>query len=791
MKFLGSILKETTASNVTSTTATCSALAGCAERYLSLFNASFSPRAMANDLQASILDLGSSYCGAHELYKEIPALEQEVAVRSQEAIIFRNLGCPCNIEKVFPRGQHPGAFQINVTVSGFQGSGIEGLQCAFGDVSVPATGYDSFVTCSSVPVQPDGATSVAIKILGPTFTLSKSSGNQQTFYYIPAPSLTVIKPKAVIADVGLSAGRRSVTLTGASFTKAYGGMTVRFGCDVSSSVVVAVVTRESCDFEELNCTQAVIAAPEQDAGKMGPNGDGTVELYISVNGAYYEPACPSFVKILRYAKPAIASMTPLEGSPTGLDGERNEMSISLLLTGMPSLEYEDSQLYCVFGQFTIEADPSQGTLVCKLPKHTVQWDSTWLIAGELQVAVVLPGGIAYTNNSKAFNYIFQDYDLAQGLACPPQTFGNGVLCVPCPLNTFMPLFGYPECFPCPNSSTALGNSSSCACSGGGYEGEIKARGDTCKACIAGYASGLDAIACTECPPNTYSGPAAAVCTPCPLGATSANRSTSVSACSCGPTQYLKGDLCCNKGEFLDPTNNMCTRCPAGTYENQTHCAVRLASHSFHIVAPPAPSFLGMLSTCRVAFSRPHPLCSFVSSSSLFPRILILSVLSYPHPPCSLGPLLPPGSAANPRCTYQVCPAGTSAVAGSTACAPCPINTFAWVGQSACTPCPEHAASAVSSRTLLNCSCPSPYVDTSNRQNLTRASADTYSLRVRDGTTNAIAVTPTAKFCDLCPVASYRSSTTVGACASHSCLQTRKICSHRWRVTCHFNDLARV
>jgi len=581
VEFLGGIVEAQEASNSTLEVSdgTCTSLVGCSEDYFSQFNQSYHPRALSDDLKASILSLGDSYCSAHELYKEIPGLETDVALRSQEAVTLFSLGCPCNIETVFPKGSYAGDFLVNITVSGFQGAGIQGLRCAFGDVSVPAVGHDGYVSCSSVPEQLEDVSQVDMSIQGPSFTLKKSSGNQQVFYYFARPVITSFKPRAVFAEIGLEAGRRSITITGSGFSNAYGGMSVRFGCESNAPVVEAAIELLSCDASELNCTKATAVCPEQDSSVKGPNGDGTYSVHISINGAYYEPSCPGEFVILRFGKPSITAMSPTTGSPTGLrrgdGGELEQIAVTLSLFGLPSLQFGEPDLYCVFSQFSVLATaPSEGTLVCDLAQHTVLWDSTWLVGGTIDVYVTQPDGTVYTNNTKRFEYAFEEEDVAAGVACPERTFGNGVLCVPCPPNTFMPKIGYPTCFPCPNHSTSLGNSTSCSCTGGGYEGTIEDEGDECTPCTAGNASVEGTSVCSQCPIATYAGDASPECIQCPLGAMSLAGSTSVDACQCGASQYLKDRTCCNFGNFLDPTNNECTPCPRGTYENASHCLVR-------------------------------------------------------------------------------------------------------------------------------------------------------------------------------------------------------------------------
>ncbi|KAJ1482408.1 hypothetical protein T484DRAFT_1624263 [Baffinella frigidus] len=244
----------------------------------------------------------------------------------------------------------------------------------------------------------------------------------------------------------------------------------------------------------------------------------------------------------------------------------------------------------------------------------------------------------YGTNSTTGSYALDDCTCFTGYTATE----DGVVCAECGTGTYKPTTGTGTCTMCPPGTTSVGRRDTL---------------DTCQ-CLRGYTAVSDGIECTECPEGTYKTEIGATgCVGvCPTGTSSETGSDKLTDCKC------------NIGYAATEDGTACSPCQPGTYKNSTG--------------------MGLCQTC---------------------------------------PLNTSSAQASDELTDCRCFAGYTAGSDGIACSPCEIGTYKdVVGTVGCQMCPNGTSSVAGTALVTGCTCLEGYVGSAGAV-CTMCPVDTYCV----------------------------------------------------------------
>ena len=324
------------------------------------------------------------------------------------------------------------------------------------------------------------------------------------------------------------------------------------------------------------------------------------------------------------------------------------------------------------------------------------------------------------NPAQTVQCAFEDHSLTSCVACPAGTEcpnpTTAVIPVPCPVKEYNDLTGQGSCticpagkvcpnegmtaaIDCPAGDTAAQGSEYCSdCAAGTIA--ASAASPSCTPCDAGTKSNAALTACEQCPVGTSSSSGSATCTDCAEGTfASAAGSATCTNCTAGYNCSGTGTVNptkCVAGQYAPTGSAACYPCPEGTYQpadGQSAC----------LDCPAGKSCAG---TGLTTYSSCSP--GQYSGYDLNPNAFDLP---YDHTDSTIQPTSGTASScqtcpAGYKCAtgglIELCPTGTTSVAGQTTCTACPAGkycpnpltesscaagTYSTGSQASCTACP--------------------------------------------------------------------------------------------------------
>ena len=567
---------------------------------------------MDSDLNASLTQLTSEYCEAHEVFSATPAIETTIAASRAEEAELIAVGCPCDIVGTYPLGGvEDGGFNITLTISGLdtRRPKATNLACKFNDlVEVPAeiVSIDS-VQClvpAFIAVMPNATNAVAsgsaisgtvrfvpIDLIGSAFKVTRSSNGAKHIRYYKMPTFNHSRtmPGAFVTG-DTPTTLRMITIFGANFNANSGGMLLRLMTVNSSSISFFAQS----ELTVIDTTLATGVMPVNhnprffrleisisSSNQMNPNLD---VWYYSGDIEYVE-------------RPLIHSIAPNSGPVMG------GSLVKLVHTRVP--DFNIGNLEAKLGQFFVPLTrTSEIEMTMLTPPKTVDDDPSWFFPGDIQQSEIdgtvfnsyesvqifsvfydsvtgmstrtLYSRTVSNDTDQRFFYSCSQEEITSRTCCPVGTAGpganNGSFCFSCEHGSFAPLVGSTACLTCPSNSVSFNVSANCTCLPGFESRVITHPNQTCIACGNGTYRNSSMEACSACPDTisetranggaflTELVPSAArtECTPiffgCPHGAYQ-------------PRNDIK--LCCLLGHVFSDNSKRCIACSAGTFFNSS------------------------------------------------------------------------------------------------------------------------------------------------------------------------------------------------------------------------------
>lgn len=221
-----------------------------------------------------------------------------------------------------------------------------------------------------------------------------------------------------------------------------------------------------------------------------------------------------------------------------------------------------------------------------------------------------------------------------------------------------------------------------ACGGSGYF-SMTQDVSQCTSCLPGKYATRGSHLCTSCPANTYStqnrATSSATCLACP-----ANSQSSTGSTSC----------LCNPGYSGPDSQNVCTQCPAGTYELNDACVQCPAN----AVSAQGASALAACLCSAGYFGPPGGPCRPCAHGSFSAANSIACAVCGPNANTS-------ATASTSAAACLCVPGQTPLAAAPDACTPCAANTYkTTLSNTSCTACTQHSTSPPGSASPDACAC---------------------------------------------------------------------------------------